>query len=239
MKYLIVFVLINVFQFSIAQSLYLGTGYFYEHYRQVGTKSNYHANNEVYYWAFLGGSIGYNFELKGKWVKQMNIFANFYPLMEGDDLRKYPSESFYHISQDLIAPEIGFISYLSAYKKKKHQIDLGVGLSGRFVFLPITGSQFEYNSPTISYKSAKYQKANIATTIPFEFRYTFNLRPQLGLFFSAKRSFGIYSWIEHRISYELYNTNSQSIGTGNVLFASNSGRSLIEFGLVINLKDVE
>jgi hypothetical protein len=136
MKILITIIILIIFNFSFSQSLYIGTGYFYEHYRQVGNKSNYHANNEMYYWAFLGGSIGYNFNRNGKWIKQLNVFANFYPVMQGDDLREYPNESFYIISQDLIAPEIGIISYWTAFKKKKHQFDLGTGLSSRFVILP-------------------------------------------------------------------------------------------------------
>lgn len=239
MKQFLFFHFLLLINLGHTQSLYLGTGYFYEHYRQVGNKSKYHAERENYYWAFLGGSIAYNFERKGKWVKNLSIFGNFYPLMAGDDLRKYPNESLYYISQDLIAPEIGLITYLSALKKKKHQIDLGIGLSSRFVFFPITGSQFGYNSPTLSYKSAKYQKANIATTIPFEIRYTFQFKPQLGLFFSAKRTFGLYRWVENQISYEIYNTTSQSIEKGTVIFASNSNRSLIEFGLVFNFKNTE
>jgi hypothetical protein len=59
------------------------------------------------------------------------------------------------------------------------------------------------------------------------------------LFFSAKKTIGLYRWIENRITYEVYNTSAQNIEKGNVIFASNSGRSLIEFGLVFNLKNVE
>lgn len=236
MKYLFLFTIFGILNTLNAQSLYLGTGYFFDHYRPVSEKSIYHSKSASFFWAFLGGTAAYNFDVNYNLVKELSIYGNFYPLMFGSDLRKYPDSPIFSISQDYIAPELGIISYFSPVSKTKHKVDLGLGVAFRFVVSPITGAQSSYITPGILYEGEHIQKRNLATLIPLDFRYTFNFRPQLGLYISLKRTFGIYRWIEHHISYEIYDFQSNQVEIGSATMASYGSRSLIELGLVFNLK---
>jgi hypothetical protein len=241
MKSFILLLLISMFlcNSTHAQSLSVGSGYFFEHYRSTGEKSKYQSQRTSYYWAFLGGSLAFNFSSNYKWFKSLSVYSNFYPLMYGSDLTNYPENNFFVISQDVIAPEIGFLSYYQALNKPKHKIDLGTGISLRFVISPITGSQSGYYSSSLSYESAHIQKSPIAFLIPIDIKYTYNFKPQLGMFFSVKRTFGLFHWIEQRISYEYFDTQTTTAETGTATMVSNGGRSLIEMGLVFNLKRID
>jgi hypothetical protein len=224
-----------------AQSLSLGSGYFNEYYRPIGDLSQYHSNKTSYFWLFLGGSVSLNLPLNSKWFKSFSIYSNLYPLMYGSDLTGYPSpeNSIYVISQDLITPELGVLSYYELLNKSKHKIDIGVGISTRFVISPVTGSQSSYYSSTLSYESAQIQKNIIALLMPIDFRYTYNFKPQLGLFISMKRTFGLYHWIEQQVSYKHLNSLTNNFEYGSATMVSNGSRTLIELGLVFNLKRID
>jgi hypothetical protein len=221
------------------QSLSLGSGYFFDIYRPIGERSVYHKNVTRYFWAFLGGSASYNFGLSNKWFNDMSVFANCYPLMTGNDLRNYPENNFFHIGQEPIAPEIGIISHYSPINKKKHKLSLGTGLASRFVLYSVTGSFFSYTSPTLYYTSTELQKSRLTVNIPFELLYIYKIKPQFGLFLSIKRTFGFYRWIEQNISYEFFNQTTNNLEIGKANMVNNGNRSLMEFGFVFDLKEVE
>lgn len=235
MKYLRFYIVVIVILSSTlgySQSLTLSSGLLIEHYRPVGNKSPFYSKKQNHFWAFMGGAISFDFNVKNRFFHSASIYANAYPLTYGSAVNLGNYGRFIITNIDLIAPEIGVLGHYNFLDKPKLKMTVGLGLATRFVIDPITGGSTSFTSEFVTYHSEHTQKNWFALSVPLELRMTYKFNDFLGITFGVKRTFGLFRWVEESISYEMFDIENGTTEIGTATMATNGNRSLYEIGLV-------